>query len=252
VPFLGFLLSKLLSWVGIGLVVYTLIQSMKRAKPAMPLVPPAPPTGSATGVSTVPPPASAPTPAVGLAAVEPAIAGAAAAPESVSSPTDVVPPAAETVLPPAAAAVSPPPAAAMPPPLRPSPTVSASTLPRAGFWIRILASLLDAILMGLVIAVLPHALQPNYLLLYGAYCAAMWSLKGTTIGGIVCGLKVVRLDERPVDWMTGIVRALGGFLSLCVAGIGFIWVAFDDDKQSWHDKIAGTTIVLVPKGVSLV
>jgi len=47
------------------------------------------------------------------------------------------------------------------------------------------------------------------------------------------------------------VRALGGFLSLFVAGIGFIWVAFDDEKQSWHDKIAGTTIVKVPKGTAL-
>jgi len=28
-------------------------------------------------------------------------------------------------------------------------------------------------------------------------------------------------------------------------------VAFDDDRQSWHDKIAGTTIVKVPKGTSL-
>jgi hypothetical protein len=28
-------------------------------------------------------------------------------------------------------------------------------------------------------------------------------------------------------------------------------VAFDDEKQSWHDKIAGTTIVQVPKGASL-
>jgi len=47
------------------------------------------------------------------------------------------------------------------------------------------------------------------------------------------------------------VRSLSAFLSLAVAGLGFIWVAFDDEKQSWHDKIAGTTIVKVPKGTSL-
>ena len=66
------------------------------------------------------------------------------------------------------------------------------------------------------------------------------------------GLKVVRLDERELDWSTAIVRALGCFLSFVVVGLGFIWVAFDDEKQSWHDKIAGTTIVRVPKGVSLI
>ena len=71
------------------------------------------------------------------------------------------------------------------------------------------------------------------------------------IGGIICGLKVVRLDDRPIDWGVAAVRALGGFLSLAVAGLGFVWVSFDDERQSWHDKIAGTTIVKVPKGTPL-
>ncbi len=62
----------------------------------------------------------------------------------------------------------------------------------------------------------------------------------------------MRLDDRPIDWGVAIVRGLAAFLSLVVAGLGFIWVAFDDDKQSWHDKIAGTTIVHVPKGTSLI
>ena len=39
--------------------------------------------------------------------------------------------------------------------------------------------------------------------------------------------------------------------ALAVVGLGFIWVAIDDEKQSWHDTIAGTTVVSVPKGVSL-
>ena len=59
------------------------------------------------------------------------------------------------------------------------------------------------------------------------------------------------MDHRELDWTTAIVRAVSCFLSLVAAGLGFIWVAFDDEKQSWHDKIAGTTVVRVPKGVSL-
>ncbi|MEN9402397.1 MAG: hypothetical protein RL091_1100, partial [Verrucomicrobiota bacterium] len=86
---------------------------------------------------------------------------------------------------------------------------------------------------------------------FAVYSITMWATKGTTIGGIICGIRVVRLDDRPIDWGVAIVRALGAFLSLAVAGIGFIWVAFDDEKQSWHDKIAGTTIVKVPKGTPL-
>jgi uncharacterized RDD family membrane protein YckC len=92
----------------------------------------------------------------------------------------------------------------------------------------------------------------GFLLLFAAYCAVLWGLRGTTVGGVICGLKLVRLDGRKVDWSVAIVRALAGFLSLAALGLGFIWTAFDDEKQSWHDKIAGTTIVKVPKGVSLV
>ena len=44
------------------------------------------------------------------------------------------------------------------------------------------------------------------------------------------------------------MRALGCFLSLAVVGLGFIWIAFDGAHQAWHDKIAGTVVVRVPKG----
>jgi uncharacterized RDD family membrane protein YckC len=37
-----------------------------------------------------------------------------------------------------------------------------------------------------------------------------------------------------------------------VAGLGFFWIAIDDNSQAWHDKIAGTVVVRVPKGVPLV
>ena len=130
--------------------------------------------------------------------------------------------------------------------------ISAATMHRAGFWIRIAASLLDALVVGVSVKLLPNIIEPNFLLAYAAYCVVLWGLKGTTIGGIVCNLKVVRLNDQPVDWSTALVRALSGFLSLFAAGIGFIWVAFDEQRQSWHDKIAGTTIVHVPKGVPLV
>jgi uncharacterized RDD family membrane protein YckC len=80
----------------------------------------------------------------------------------------------------------------------------------------------------------------------------MWKLRGTTIGGIVCNLQVARLDGRPLDWATSIVRALGCLLSMIAAGLGFFWIAFDPEKQAWHDKIAGTVVVRAPAGRSLV
>ncbi|HEY6456817.1 MAG TPA: RDD family protein [Steroidobacteraceae bacterium] len=133
-------------------------------------------------------------------------------------------------------------------PVGPSP---AAALPRAGFWVRIAALLLDALLIGIIVNLLHHLFNLELLVL-AAYGAVMWKLRGSTIGGIVFDLQVVRLDGRDIDWATAIVRALGCLLSLAVAGLGFIWIAFDDGKQAWHDKIAGTAVIRVAKGISLV
>lgn len=110
-----------------------------------------------------------------------------------------------------------------------------------------LALLIDAILIG-VIFHMPSLFLPAI----AAYGAVLWRYRGATIGGIILGLKVVRADGKPMDWITAVVRALACFFSLIVIGLGFLWIAFDREKQGWHDKIAGTVVVRTPKGVSLV
>lgn len=131
----------------------------------------------------------------------------------------------------------------------PAPVISAA-LPRAGFWIRMAALLIDMLLIGFLMGVL-HRMLNLELVVLAAYGAVMWKLRGSTIGGIVFDLRVVRLDGQNIDWATAIVRALGCFLSLAVGGLGFFWIAFDEAKQAWHDKIAGTVVVRVEKGVAL-
>jgi uncharacterized RDD family membrane protein YckC len=137
-----------------------------------------------------------------------------------------------------------------PPPATPS-NIELNTLPRAGFWIRMGALALDT----LIVAIVVNWLEPTghlFLVALAGYGALMWKLKGTTIGGIVCNLRVVRTDGRDIEWETAIVRALGCFLSLIPAGLGFIWMVFDNGRQTWHDKIAGTVVVRVPKNTPLV
>ena len=138
------------------------------------------------------------------------------------------------------------------PPPRPARVSAAvaATLPKADFIVRMGALLIDAILVAVLLNVI-HSDHEAQLIALAVYGAIMWKVKGTTIGGIVFGIQVVRADGRPVDWSTAIVRALSCFLSLVVVGLGFIWIAFDDQRQGWHDKIAGTVVVRVPKGVSL-
>ncbi len=236
VPILGFMLYTLVGVFGFGAVIYTLLLAFRRA-PAKPAS--GGPNTSGSGASGGPA----------------GTAGAGAPPPSWAASAAVDPAAGNPVAESAAAASSPPP----PPPPPPSSAPAAqapdvldiAALPRAGFWIRMLALLIDLILVGVATSWLHHE-DRGTLLLLATYGAIMWKLKGTTVGGIVCDLKVVRIGGAPLDWGTAIVRALGCFLSLVICGLGFIWIAVDHEHQAWHDKIAGTVVVRVPKGVGLV
>jgi uncharacterized RDD family membrane protein YckC len=125
-------------------------------------------------------------------------------------------------------------------------------LPRAGFWVRLGATVLDALLIGTLVGVVRlHEYPPVVWAFWLLYHFGMWAWKGTTIGGIVLGLKIVRLDGRPLNYGVVLVRCLSAFFSALVLFLGFFWVGWDREKQSWHDKIAGTVIVKAPKGTPL-
>ncbi len=214
VPVLGFVVYKLLGVLGLGVVLYTLLVAWQAEHP------PATTTGATGSIQ-------------GHADFGKADTGA----QTSTSDMGFEGPTANTTT------------SAPEVPVAPQPAAD-STMPRAGFWIRMAALFVDAMLIAIILAIIDSP-GSGVLLLLAAYGAVMWKIKSTTIGGSICGIKVVRLDGRPIDWPTAVVRALSCFLSLAVAGLGFIWVVFDTEKQSWHDKIAGTTIVRVPKGVSL-
>ena len=112
------------------------------------------------------------------------------------------------------------------------------------------AAFLDMVIVGILGAVTHF--PPLALLVTLAYFAGMWAWKQTTIGGIVIGLKVVRIDGRPLTIVTAIVRALAAVFSVIVMFFGFLWIGWDVEKQGWHDKIAGTVVVKVPRSVPLV
>jgi uncharacterized RDD family membrane protein YckC len=120
---------------------------------------------------------------------------------------------------------------------------------RAGFWIRVGATIIDLLLIGVLSAFVFAGLAFPILLV--VYHVAMWTWKGTTIGGVVFSLKIVRLDGRPIDFAIALVRSLFSIISFVFLLVGFFWAGWDKEKQSWHDKIAGTVIVKVPAGISL-
>jgi uncharacterized RDD family membrane protein YckC len=227
IPFVGFIVYKLFGILALGLVAYTVLLAYR---------------------STTPRPAVA---SAGLAAGSAAPGAAASATGGFAEPSSSTagsgPDMAFAGAGPAGAAPGVEPS---PRPAQPIIT-DLTALPRAGFWARMGALFIDFVIVAVAINLVNDS-NNLLLLLLATYGAVMWKFKGTTVGGIVLGLKVARLDGRPVDWATSIVRALGCFLSLVIAGLGFLWIVFDDDRQAWHDKIAGTVVVRVPKGVSLI
>jgi len=284
IPFLGILLHSIIGSIGLGAAVLTIADSMKR-EPKAPKSPAAITPKPAT-VATRTAPANVPL--VPLVPVIPAVitpiapvvsapvSEAAPAPSAVPAETTSTPIAAEPVVTPiipaaptftpnpAPAPAAAPASVATPKPAAggPAPEVSDSidTLPRAGFWLRMGALGIDFILVVVSIALLASItpdwahvrVGPWVLLLLAAYGAALWKHRGTTIGGIICRIQVVRTDGREIDWTTAIIRGLGCVLSAFAAGLGFIWIAVDRDQESWHDKIAGTAVVRVPKSRPLV
>ncbi len=246
VPVVGFLVYKLLGFFGFGAVLYTLV-SHTRARRAAASPPPATASSAFAGASAADVSNSATMAGAGWTA-SPAPAAATAAASASSTATEPVQPgAAPPSAPPDPVPPGLAPLGAVPGPV---PSHITAAMPRAGFWIRMAALLLDVLLVGFVMSLL-HPFGNFHIMVLAIYGAVMWKLRGTTVGGIVCDLHVVRLDGRPLDWETAIVRALGCFLSLFVVFLGFIWIAFDANNQAWHDKIAGTVVVRAKRGLPL-
>ncbi|MFA6318658.1 MAG: RDD family protein [Elusimicrobiota bacterium] len=126
---------------------------------------------------------------------------------------------------------------------------STEGLPRAGFWPRFGALWIDVFIVGFVGVVTP--LPAFSLPLWLVYQVGFWTWKSTTIGGIVFGLKGLRLDGRPMDFGVALVRHLASYLSAMALFLGFLWAGWDPEGQTWHDKLAGTVVVKVPKNEPL-
>ena len=134
-------------------------------------------------------------------------------------------------------------------PLETAPVTEAelAQCPRAGFWRRLAATVLDFCLLIILLTVFRRIA----LLIWIAYHVCLWATTGTTVGGVVLGLKIVREDGRPLGWGVALARALTAMISALVFLLGFFWAGWSRTKQSWHDKIAGTLVVKVPRGTAL-
>jgi len=252
VPVLSLLVYLLTGIWGIGAAVTACFGGARKESPPRSNVAPPP----AAGWSAEAPGAS---PAAAMAATAAGFAAASTPDLPSANPHETTPGATPSAAPPpsadAGAGFGPKPATG---PSAPPVMLEAMTLPRASFWERMGAGFLDMIIVGIVVGLLPHIFEKLFsdasLLLFVAlgYSAGMWTWKGTTIGGIVLNLKVVRLDDQPVTFAVALVRGLAAALSFVVLFLGFFWMIWDGEKQTWHDKIAGTVVVRQPRGTPLI
>lgn len=112
------------------------------------------------------------------------------------------------------------------------------------------ASFLDFVLIAVLTGISRSV--PFGFIIALAYFVGLWAWRGTTIGGIVLKLKVVRSNGTPLTFVVALVRGLAAAFSIIVLFLGFLWIAWDKDKQGWHDKIAGTEVVRLPRSLPLV
>jgi len=134
-------------------------------------------------------------------------------------------------------------------------TADLLSFPRATFVERLAAFALDVVLVVIAAQILRldrlfegyPSFERNLLMLAVVYHVGFWTWKQTTVGGIICQLRLVRTDGNPLLFAEALVRGLTGIFSLAVVGLGFFWILRDPERQAWHDRIAGTYVVKVPR-----
>ena len=156
---------------------------------------------------------------------------------------------------------------------------------RAGFGIRLGGYLLDGLLYGLLIAafVVPGVImgiaafdgctwddnsdellcpsgKPDGALIAAGLAIALvgWLIvafiyiralgrTGQTWGRKIVGIKVIgEMNGEPIGFGRALGRQLfAGFISAQIFYLGYLWMLWDDKKQTWHDKVVGSVVVKV-------
>jgi uncharacterized RDD family membrane protein YckC len=136
-----------------------------------------------------------------------------------------------------------------------------------GFWARVLATLIDTVLvlcvtLPLVIAVYGRSYfdvsksafivgPADFIISWVLPAVAVvlfWLFRQATPGKMAISAQVV--DARTGGRLSlgqSVLRYFGYFVSTIPFGLGLLWVAFDPKKQAWHDKIAGTVVIRKPR-----
>jgi uncharacterized RDD family membrane protein YckC len=121
--------------------------------------------------------------------------------------------------------------------------------PRASFVQRLAAALLDGVVLLTAFVVLTQLLKSvgyvTALLIAVAYFTVCeGGPTGQTIGKRLLGIRVVDFDTGArIGYVRGLFRYLGRAVSSFVLYVGYLWMLWDREAQTWHDKFVNTVVV---------
>lgn len=120
--------------------------------------------------------------------------------------------------------------------------------------IRLYAAIIDGIALTTLFIVLAVTTKGAFLsassawadlFVFFGYFVLFTGIKGQTPGKWTAGIIVVDRDGRVPGVGVAIPREMvGRFVSTVSFGLGLLWLLFDTNRQGWHDKIAGTFVVI--------
>jgi uncharacterized RDD family membrane protein YckC len=124
----------------------------------------------------------------------------------------------------------------------------------AGFWKRVLASLLDSVIIGIPLAILSYFITGNWEgdiftsllnVLYFLIVPVLWS--GYTVGKKIVGIRIVKVNGEKLGFGAMLLRTVvASIIYVITLGIAFIvsaiMVAVREDKRAIHDFLAGTYV----------
>jgi uncharacterized RDD family membrane protein YckC len=126
--------------------------------------------------------------------------------------------------------------------------------PRAGFWRRFAAVIVDGLVLAIptipVTVFVDDVATINVIttiisLVY--YVLLEGSASGQTVGKRALGIRVFdfRGGTGSIGYGRALVRNLVKYVSGVVVLLGYLWMLWDREKQTWHDKAATSVVVPV-------
>lgn len=143
--------------------------------------------------------------------------------------------------------------------------INPATSEKGGFWIRLLAFIVDNLVILFLSRIAGYAVKLGgrtidlpedgiesltetfdyYIVIFliGFYFTFFIGWTGQTIGKMLLGLKVVNIAGKPVGYGRAFLRYIGYHICFLTIGLGFLLIAVDRNKRGLHDFLAGTCVI---------